>query len=145
MRKQMKNTTKTKRFPYRVIVDWSVEDDMYVARIPKLEGILGLDEHDPARAIRQVVARGWDALAALRAHKYSLPVPDVRTKERSGRFYVRLLPEIHTSLCEWAEEAGVSMNALVSHILTAATSQRTVFPRRSSQTKPRARRQPQAA
>lgn len=141
----MKNTTKTKRFPYRIIVDWSVEDDMYVARIPKLEGILGLDEQDPARAIRQVVARGWDALAALRAHKHPLPVPDVMAKERSGRFYVRLLPEIHTSLREWAEEAGVSMNALVSHILTAATTQRTVIPQRPSQTKPRARRQPQAA
>jgi hypothetical protein len=145
MRKKMKSTTKTKRFPYRIIVDWSAEDGMYVARIPKLEGILGVDEQDPAQAIRQVVARGWDALAALRAHKHSLPVPDVIGKERSGRFYVRLLPEIHTSLCEWAEEAGVSMNALVSHILTAATTRRTVFPRRSLQTKPRARRQPQAA
>jgi hypothetical protein len=34
----------TKRFPYRVTVTWSAEDGVYVARIPKLEGILGLDE-----------------------------------------------------------------------------------------------------
>lgn len=135
----------TKQFPYRVTVAWSAEDGVYVARIPKLEGILGLDERDPARAIRQAIERGWEALAALTDHKHPLPEPDSGSKKPSGQFYVRLLPEIHASLREWAEEEGLSMNALISHILTAATTQRTVFPRRSTGTKPRQRRQPRAA
>ena len=135
----------TKRFPYRVTVAWSAEDNVYVARIPKLEGILGLDERDPARAIRQAIERGWEALAALTDHKHPLPEPDIGNKKPSGQFYVRLLPEIHASLREWAEEEGLSMNALISHILTAATTQRTVFPRRSARTKPRQRRQSRAA
>lgn len=135
----------TKRFPYRVTVAWSAEDGVYVARIPKLEGILGLNERDPARAIRQAIERGWEALAALADHKHSLPEPDSGSKKASGQFYVRLLPEIRASLREWAEEEGLSMNALISHILTAATTQRTVFPRHSTRTKPRQRRQPQAA
>ena len=118
---------------------------MYVARIPKLEGILGLDERDPAQAIRQAIERGWEAVAALTDHKRPLPEPEVRTKTLSGQFYVRLLPEIHASLREWAEEEGLSMNALVSHILTAATTQRTVLPRRSRLVKPRQHRQPRAA
>ncbi len=67
---------RTKRFPYRVIVAWSAEEQMYVARIPQLAGILGLDDRDPARAIRQAVARGQDALAVLADHQQPLPEPD---------------------------------------------------------------------
>ena len=135
----------TKQFPYRATVAWSAEDGMYVARIPKLEGILGLDERDPAQAICQVIERGWEALAALTNHKHPVPEPDSKTRKPSGQFYVRLLPEIHASLREWAEEEGLSMNALVSHILTAATTQRTVLPRLPRPTKPRPRHQPRAA
>ncbi len=142
---KIKSTTVTKQFPYRVTMAWSVEDGVYVARIPKLEGILGLDEHDPARAIRQVIERGWEALAALAEHKHPLPESDGGSKKPSGQFYVRLLPEIHASLREWAEEEGLSMNALISHILTVATTQRAVLPKRSIRPKPHHRRQPRAA
>jgi predicted HicB family RNase H-like nuclease len=130
MRKRQKTTT-TERFPYRVIVSWSAEDEMYIARIPKLEGILGLDEQDPAGAIRQAVERGQEALAVLAGHKHPPPEPDESGKKFSGQFYIRLLPEIHASLREWAEEERLSMNALVSHILTAATTQRAVLPQRA--------------
>ena len=136
---------KTKRFPYRVTVAWSEEDNLYVARIPKLTGILGLDERDPAKAIRQAIQRGWDALAALADNSHSLPEPDDWSKKPSGQFYVRLLPELHTSLKEWAAEEGVSMNALISHVLTAAAAQRTLFPQQSEQAKPRRTRQSRAA
>lgn len=135
----------TKQFPYRVTVAWSAEDNLYVARIAKLEGILGLDEQDPARATRQAVERGWDALAALKEHHYSLPEPDSGSKKLSGQFSVRLLPEIHASLCEWAEEEGISTNALISHILTAATTQRLVVPKPTPAAKLRERRQRKAA
>lgn len=130
----------TKQFPYRVIVAWSAEDRMYVARIPKLEGILGLDERDPARAIRQALERGWEALAVLQEHQHPLPEPDSGGIKLSGQFYVRLLPEIHASLREWAEEEGVTMNALISQVLTVATSQRLVFPKPSAKLRPRRQR-----
>jgi predicted RNase H-like HicB family nuclease len=74
--KQSRKIVMTKRFPYRVTVSWSAEDEIYIARIPKLEGILGLDERDPARAIRQAVTRGQEALAVLADHKHPLPEPD---------------------------------------------------------------------
>lgn len=137
---------KTKRFPYRVTVAWSDEDNLYVARIPKLAGILGLDERDPAKAIRQAIQRGWDAVAALTDNSHPLPEPDNWSKKNpSGQFYVRLLPELHASLREWAEEEGVSMNALISHVLTAATAQRTLFPQQAERAKPRRTRQSRAA
>ncbi len=143
--KQKTKTTRTKQFPYRVMVAWSAEDGVYIARIPKLEGILGLDEQDPARAIRQVVERGWDALAVLTDNKHALPEPDNWSRKLSGQFYIRLLPEIHTSLREWAEEEGLSLNALVSHILTAATTQHKVLPQGTRRTRVRRERHPQAA
>jgi predicted HicB family RNase H-like nuclease len=136
---------KPKRFPYRVTVAWSDEDNLYVARIPKLTGILGLDERDPAKAIRQAIQRGWDAVAALADNGHPLPEPDNWSKNPSGQFYVRLFPELHASLREWAEEEGVSMNALISHVLTAATAQRTLFPQHSGQAKSRRNRQSRAA
>jgi hypothetical protein len=138
-------TTKTKQFPYRVTVAWSAEDSVYIARIPKLEGILGLDERDPARATRQVIERGWNALAALADNKQPLPEPDNWSRKLSGQFYVRLLPEIHASLREWAEEEGLSLNALIGHILTAATTQRAVLPQRTSHSRARRGRHSQAA
>jgi hypothetical protein len=131
--------TVLKQFPYRITVAWSTEDDLYVARIPQLEGILGIDAQDPARAISQAVERGWEALTALADNNLPLPESDNTTRKSSGQFYVRLLPEIHTSLRDWAEAEGLSMNALVSHILTAATTQHTVLPQ------PRLRRQRRAA
>ncbi len=67
---------KTKRFPYRVTVAWSNGDNLYVARVPKLAGILGLDERDPAKAIRKAIQRGWDAVAALADNGHPLPEPD---------------------------------------------------------------------
>ncbi len=143
--KQKSSQAKTKRFPYRVTVAWSAEDEVYIARIPKVEGILGIDERDPARAIRQVIERGWDALAARADNKHALPEPDNWSRKLSGQFYVRLLPEIHASLREWAEEEGLSLNALICHILTAATTQHTVLPQRASRTKTRRDRHPQAA
>jgi hypothetical protein len=118
---------------------------MYIARIPKLEGILGLDERDPAQATRQVIERGWDALAVLADNKQTLPEPDNWGRKLSGQFYVRLLPEIHSSLREWAEEEGLSLNALISHILTAATTQRTVLPPRTSRPRTRQGRHSQTA
>ena len=90
----------TKRFPYRVTIAWDAEDKVYIARIPKLEGILGIDEHDPAQALRQAVERGWDALAALTDQKHLLPEPDSGSQKSSGRLSVHLPPEIHASLCE---------------------------------------------
>lgn len=137
--------TIAKQFPYRVTVAWSGEDDIYVARIPKLGGILGLNERDPAQAIRQAIDRGWEALAALTANGHPLPESDIRPRKLSGQFHVRLLPEIHASLREWAEEEELSMNVLVSHILTAATTQHTLLPKRSRVVKPRGRRQRRAA
>jgi predicted HicB family RNase H-like nuclease len=136
---------KTKRFPYRVTVAWSNEDNLYVARVPKLAGILGLDERDPTKAIRKAIQRGWDAVAALADNGHPLPEPDDWSKKPSGQFYVRLLPDLHASLREWAEEEGVSMNALISHILTAATARRTLFPQQTDQAKPRRNRQSRAA
>lgn len=143
--KQRVKTKETKQFPYRVTVAWSAEEGVYIARVPKLEGVLGLDEQDPARAIRQVIERGWDALAVLADNKHALPEPDNWSRKLSGQFYVRLLPEIHSSLREWAEEEGLSLNALIGHILTAATTQRTVLPQRAPRTRTRQSRHSQAA
>jgi predicted HicB family RNase H-like nuclease len=142
---KQKVKTRTKQFPYRITVAWSAEDEVYIARIPKLEGILGLDESDPARATHQVIERGWDALATFTDNKRALPEPDNWSLKPSGQFYVRLLPEIHASLREWAEEEGLSLNALIGHILTAATTQHTVLPPRVPRTRTRRDRHSQAA
>jgi hypothetical protein len=85
----------TKRFPYCVTVSWSAEDEMYIARIPKLEGILGLDEQDPARAIRQAIERGQEALAVLADHNHPLPEPEEGGKKFSGQ----LIAHLNLALC----------------------------------------------
>ena len=84
--KQKSSQAKTKRFPYRVTVAWSAEDEVYIARIPKVEGILGIDERDPARAIRQVIERGWDALAAHADNKLRFQNPTIGVASSQANF-----------------------------------------------------------
>ena len=97
---------------YTYRVTWSAEDELHVglcAEFPSLSWLA--DTPDGALAgIRQVVA---DTVANLEASGEDVPVP-LAERRFSGRFVVRVPPEVHRSLAVEAAEAGISLNRLVS-------------------------------
>ena len=98
------------RYTYRVT--WSEEDNEYVglcAEFPSLSWLASTPEATLA-GIRQMVA---DVVADLKADGEPVPEPIV-IKQFSGKFMIRIPPELHRRLALEAAEAGISLNRLAS-------------------------------
>ncbi len=98
------------RYAYRV--QWVEEDEEYVglcAEFPSLSWLAATPE-DALSGIREVVG---DVVADMQANGEDVPVP-LSTKQYSGKFMVRVPPQVHRSLALAAAEAGVSLNRLAS-------------------------------
>ncbi|NLF12347.1 MAG: type II toxin-antitoxin system HicB family antitoxin [Anaerolineaceae bacterium] len=101
---------KDDRYTYRVT--WSEEDGEYVglcAEFPSLSWLASTPE-SALEGIRQLVA---DIVADLGANDEPIPEP-IAVRRYSGRFMVRVPPEIHRQLVLEAAESGVSLNRIVS-------------------------------
>ncbi len=93
---------------YLKIVEWSDEDNCYVGRCPTLMlgGIHGQDESKVYRQLCQAVCE-W--IEIYREDGRPLPAPTVG-KEYSGKFVVRVGPELHETLSINALREGTSLN-----------------------------------
>ena len=98
------------RYTYRVT--FSEEDNEYVGLCVEFPSLswLELTPEDALRGIRQVVA---DSVADLNQNGEPVPEP-LATKKYSGKFMVRIPPELHRHLALEAAEAGISLNRLAS-------------------------------
>ena len=99
---------KNDRYTYRVT--WSADDAEYVglcAEFPSLSWLAATPEA-ALRGIRRVAA---EVVADLAAQSEPVPEP-LATRHYSGKFVVRVPPEIHRYLTIEAAEAGVSLNRL---------------------------------
>jgi predicted HicB family RNase H-like nuclease len=102
------------RYTYRVT--WSEEDDEYVglcAEFPSLSWLESSPE-EALRGIRQTVAQ---VVADLKKSGETVPEP-IAVKKYSGKFMVRIPPELHRRLIIEAAESGVSLNRLASDRLS---------------------------
>ena len=98
------------RYTYRV--SWSEEDSEYVGLCAEFASLswLAASPETALRGIRKVVA---DAVADLRANGEPVPEP-IAGRRYSGKFMVRVPPEVHRRLATEAAEQGVSLNRLAS-------------------------------
>jgi predicted HicB family RNase H-like nuclease len=104
------NRIKNDRYTYRVT--WSAEDKEYVglcAEFPSLSWLASSPE-GALRGVRTLVA---DAIKDMRSNGEAIPEP-LASRHFSGKFLVRVPPEIHRLLAVEAAEAGVSLNRLAS-------------------------------
>ena len=98
------------RYTYRIT--WSEEDKEYVGlcvEFPSLSWLAGCQE-DALKGIRKVVE---DVIKDMKDDGESPPLP-LSQRKFSGKFIVRIPPEIHRKLAVEAEEEGISLNRLVS-------------------------------
>jgi len=104
----------TDRYSYRVT--WSEEDQEHVglcAEFPSLSWLASSPEKALA-GIRKLVR---ECVADLESAGEPVPEP-LASKRYSGKFLVRVPPEVHKQLALEAAESGVSLNRLVSSRLT---------------------------
>jgi predicted RNase H-like HicB family nuclease len=97
---------------YTYRVTWSEDDREHVglcAEFPSLSWLAKSPE-SALRGIRGVVA---DVVADMKKAKESTPEP-LATRRFSGKFMVRVPPDVHRELAVEAAEAGVSLNRLAS-------------------------------
>jgi predicted HicB family RNase H-like nuclease len=103
-------TLKNDRYTYRVT--WSEEDQEYVglcAEFPSLSWLAATPEA-ALKGIRRIVA---DVVNDMRENGEEPPDP-IASRRYSGKFMVRVPPEVHRDLALKAAEAGVSLNRLAS-------------------------------
>jgi len=103
-------TLKNDRYAYRVI--WSNNDKAYIglcAEFPTLSWLAGTPEA-ALKGIRRVVAEG---IKIMEADGEEIPSP-FSEKTFSGKFSVRIPPQVHRELSIQAAEEGVSLNRLIS-------------------------------
>jgi predicted HicB family RNase H-like nuclease len=101
---------KNDHYTYRVT--WSETDGEYVglcAEFPSLSWLA--KSHEAAlKGIRKIVS---EVVQDMQANNEPIPEP-IATRNYSGKFMVRVPPEIHRNLSIQAAEAGVSLNRLAS-------------------------------
>lgn len=105
---------KNDHYTYRVT--WSAEDEEHVglcAEFPSLSWLSAAPEA-ALKGIRKVVS---EAINDMQKNGEEIPAP-LAGKNYSGKFMVRVPPEIHRNLAIQAAESGVSLNRLVSSRLS---------------------------
>jgi len=111
----MKNPLTIDHYTYRVI--WSQEDGQCVglcAEFPSLSWLASTQEK-ALRGIRKIVA---DAVKDMKTTGESIPKP-LCSRRYSGKFMVRVPPEVHQRLAIEAAEEDISLNRLVSAKLSS--------------------------
>ena len=105
---------KNDRYTYRVT--WSEDDNEYVglcAEFPSLSWLAKTPEA-ALKGVRMVVA---DVVEDMHHTGETIPDP-IAGKNFSGKFIVRVPPEIHRKLAIQAAESGISLNRLASSKLS---------------------------
>ena len=103
-------TIKNDHYTYRVT--WSEEDQEHVGlclEFPSLSWLSSTPE-SALKGIRKVVAA---VVADMKKSNETIPAP-ISSKQYSGKFMVRVPPEIHRQLAIQAAEAGVSLNRFIN-------------------------------
>ena len=109
---------KNDHYTYRVT--WTEEDGEYVGLCVEYPSLswLASEPEVALQGIRQVVA---DVVADLQANGEPIPEP-LAVRKYSGRFMVRIPPDLHRRLALEAAESGISLNRLAADKLSRINS-----------------------
>jgi len=107
-------TLKNDRYTYRII--WSEDDREYAGLCTEFPSLswLGKTPESALKGIREVVE---DVIKDMRRSGEEIPQP-ISSRRFSGKFMVRVPPEVHRNLAIQAAEAGVSLNRIAGSKLS---------------------------
>ena len=107
-------TIKKDHFTYRVF--WSEEDQEYVGQCVEFPSLSWLDL-SPEKALKGIRDVVEDVVKDMIGNNETIPEP-IATKKFSGKFMVRIPPDLHKNLAIQAAEAGISLNRLTTSKLS---------------------------
>ena len=105
-----------KHYTYRII--WSDEDEEFVglcAEYPSLS-YLAIDDQEALQGIQNLVK---NVISDMESSGEEILLP-ISQRNYSGKFQVRILPELHRKLAIEAAEANVSLNRYISNKLACS-------------------------
>ena len=106
--------SKNDHYTYRVT--WSEEDNEYVGLCTEFPSLSWLSK-TPESALKGIGNIVAEIIKDMKENGEKIPQP-IAHKQYSGKFMVRIPPEVHRSLAIQAAESGVSINRLVSSRLS---------------------------
>lgn len=111
-----------KVFRYRILVEWSDDDQVFIARVPVLPGCLahGATAEDAAREAE--VAAGL-ILDVMREDGKAPPPVDAMA-DYSGQLRLRLPKSLHEAVSQLATAEGVSINTLMLSLIAEGCGRR---------------------
>ena len=112
-----------KAFRYRILVEWSDEDQVFVARVPALAGCMA---HGPTaeRAAREAEVAAGLFLDIMREDGKQPPPVDA-TADYSGQLRLRLPKSLHEAVSHLATAEGVSINTLMLSLIAEGCGRRS--------------------
>ncbi len=103
--------------PYTYRVFWSDEDEAFIGACAEFPSLSWLDS-TPETALTGIRKTARECVADMKAAGEPIPKA-IASKAFSGRFVVRVPPELHRTLATRAAESGISLNRLISHKLAS--------------------------
>jgi predicted HicB family RNase H-like nuclease len=103
-------TLKDSRYTYRIT--WSDEDNEYVGLCAEFPSLSWLAK-DPQAALRGIRKLVHEVIEDMGREGEAVPEP-IALKRFSGKFMVRVPPQVHRKMAIEAAESGVSLNRLAS-------------------------------
>jgi len=100
----------TDKYTYRVT--WSEEDGEFVGLCAEFPSLSWLSP-DPEEALKGVRSLVKNCVEDMVQNGETFPSP-ISTRQYSGKFMVRVPPEVHRHLATEAVESGVSLNRIAS-------------------------------
>lgn len=101
---------KIDKFTYRVM--WSEDDQEFVGTCTEFPRLSWL-ESTPEAALKGIRALVKSVVEDMTENGEEIPEP-ISARKYSGKFMVRVPPEVHRHLAMEAAESGVSLNRLAS-------------------------------
>jgi predicted HicB family RNase H-like nuclease len=105
---------KNDRYTYRVT--WSEDDQEYIGLCAEFPSLSWLDQ-TPESALNGIRETVESVIKDMKHTGEEIPQP-IACKRYSGKFMVRVPPEVHRNLAIQASEAGVSLNRIVGSKLS---------------------------
>ena len=98
------------KYTYRVT--WSEEDEEFVGLCTEFPGLSWLAE-TPEKALKGIGIVVKNCIEDMLQNNENIP-PAIPSRQYSGKFMVRVPPEVHRHLVIEAAESGVSLNRIAS-------------------------------
>ncbi len=98
------------KYTYRVM--WSEEDSEFVGLCTEFPSLSWLAS-SPEKALKGIRSVAKKCIEEMSQNKEDVP-PPISARSYSGKFMVRVPPEVHRHLVIEAAESGVSLNRIAS-------------------------------